>query len=621
MTASNSPIAWQRRCARPRRAGARPTSSGNDKPADSGGLDSTIASPTGEGPGAGADDPIQHHRFRPVGIGDTLGRYRLVDELGSGGMATVYRAVDRELRRDVAIKVLFAHLCKKREVMARFEREARAVAALDHPNILRVHDVGGGPPTSPAAGDEPVEVDPPYIVLELVRGTSLREHLDGREAILGELVACAGVVMCSALAVAHRAGIVHRDIKPANIMVAPGGRLVLADFGVARVADEDSSLVTRTGALLGTPAFMSPEQAQGEPLDERSDLYSLGATLYQMATGSMPFGGSAPRMMWAIAHGEMVPPLRRNPAMGAPLAGVIQRLMAVDPGARYATADEARIALLEVVRAAGLGEADDELAGYFADPDAHASKTRAAVISASLSAARAAMERRELPRAMALADRVLALDSGNAEALTLVDELGQGARRGRMLRGGAAALALVAVAGAAYAWWPRGAADSVVLAADAGPASVDDAAVLAQAGFVDAAAAIAPAPIDAGSAAMPAVRPPRPRAGPDAAVPIPIDAAPRVALPPPDAAPPPPKPAMLTLEMTPWCNVLIDGEDRGRANPSRPLRVAPGRHTVVCTQGPGMGEWKQTVELAPGQQLTLRGSVLRPVTVRVGVTG
>lgn len=552
-------------------------------------------------------------------------------------MATVYRAVDRELRRDVAIKVLFAHLCKKREVMARFEREARAVAALDHPNILRVHDVGGGPPAgprtgprtgSPAALEEPVEVDPPYIVLELVRGTSLREHLEGREAILGELVACTGAVMCSALAVAHRAGIVHRDIKPANIMVAPGGRLVLADFGVARVEDEDSSLVTRTGALLGTPAFMSPEQAQGEPLDERSDLYSLGATLYQMATGSMPFGGSAPRMMWAIAHGEMVPPLRRNPAMGAPLAGVIQRLMAVDPGARYATADEARIALLELVRAAGLGEADDELAGYFADPEAHSKKTRAAVIAASLTGARAAMERRELPRAMALADRVLALDSGNAEGLSLVDELGQGARRGRMLRGGVAALALVAAAGAAYAWWPRGAAESVALApdsgGDAGSDAGSDATVIASAVAVDAAPTLSDvdlAPIDAG---RPAVRPPRLRMTPDAAVPIApisIDAAPRIAPTPPDAAPPPPKPAMLTLEMTPWCNVLIDGEDRGRANAARPLRVAPGRHTVVCTQGPGMGEWKQSVELAPGQQLTLRGSVLRPVTVRVGVTG
>src|SRR5262245_51576837 len=205
-------------------------------------------------------------------------------------MATVYRARDRELRRDVAIKVLFPHLCRNREVVARFQREARAAAALDHPHILRVFDVGGG---GEGGGD------PPYIVLELVRGPSLAEIVE-RGALVAELAASCGVALAAALAHAHKAGVIHRDIKPGNLLVAEGGRLVLADFGVARVAEDDSSLVTRTGALLGTPAFMSPEQATGGDLDARSDLYSVGATLYQLASGSLPVGGNAARAVAAI---------------------------------------------------------------------------------------------------------------------------------------------------------------------------------------------------------------------------------------------------------------------------------------------------------------------------------
>src|SRR5262245_57527704 len=157
-------------------------------------------------------------------------------------MATVFRARDRDLRRDVALKVLFPHLARRPDVVRRFHREARAAAGLEHPNILRVYDVGGG---TEAGGD------PPYIVMELVRGKTLKDEIDARGPMFAELCACAGALLADALAVAHAAGVIHRDVKPANVMVAPGGRLLLADFGVARV-DDDDSVVTRTGALLGT---------------------------------------------------------------------------------------------------------------------------------------------------------------------------------------------------------------------------------------------------------------------------------------------------------------------------------------------------------------------------------
>src|SRR5688572_30424112 len=271
-----------------------------------------------------ADPPRPSGGFRVVAPGAALGRYELIEELGEGGMATVYRARDTELRRDVAIKVLFPHLAKRAEIVRRFDREARAAAALEHPNILRVYDVGGG---GGAGGD------PPYIVMELVRGATLKDAIDKHGPLLAELAACAGALLADALAAAHAAGVIHRDVKPANAMVASDGRLLLADFGVARVEDDDS-LVTRTGALLGTPAFMSPEQATGVDVDPRTDVYSLGATLYQLATGSPPYTGAAARVVAAIAAGELVAPVRRRPAIGGELSRQIERMMATDPPRR-----------------------------------------------------------------------------------------------------------------------------------------------------------------------------------------------------------------------------------------------------------------------------------------------
>src|SRR5262249_15188232 len=158
-------------------------------------------------------------------------------------------------------------------------------------NILRVYDVGGAE-----------EGDPPYIVMELIRGHSLLAEIERRGPMLAEVAACIGALLADALAIAHAAGIIHRDVKPANVMIAAGGRLLLADFGVARLETEDS-LVTKTGSVLGTPAYMSPEQASGDTTTATSDLYSLGATLYQLATGSLPYTGSPAKVIAQIASG------------------------------------------------------------------------------------------------------------------------------------------------------------------------------------------------------------------------------------------------------------------------------------------------------------------------------
>jgi len=278
---------------------------------------------------APAVDDTRTKKKRAVHSGDTIGRYELGDDVGEGGMATVYRARDKELRRDVAVKVLFPHLARRPEIVRRFQREARAAAGLEHANILRIYDVGG---------DEDSD-DPPFIVMELVRGTTLLGEIELRGPMFAEVVACVGALLADALAAAHAAGIIHRDIKPANVLVAPGGKILLADFGVARLETEDS-LVTKTGALLGTPAYMSPEQAAGDIATAKSDLYSLGATLYQLATGTLPYAGSPAKVIAQIAAGMRVAAVKKRAEVGPDLSRVIDRLMATEPDDRPGSAKE-----------------------------------------------------------------------------------------------------------------------------------------------------------------------------------------------------------------------------------------------------------------------------------------
>ena len=646
---------------------------------------------TGRSSGRSTGRSSGQPRFRAIDVGDTLGRYEIVEELGSGGMATVYLGRDTELRREVAVKVLFPHLCKRRETMARFQREARAAAGLDHPHIVRVYDVGGGlkegatnPGTGDAgdtgAGDSIATVadgedgnndgqkdadndplyDPPYIVMELVRGTSLDHFLKAHERDqgglpVGEVVACMGVIICSALTEAHKAGIVHRDIKPSNVMIADGGRLALADFGVARLEGDDSSLVTRSGALIGTPAFMSPEQAVGGELDNRSDIYSLGATLYKLATGAAPFHGPTARVVAAIARGdEYKPPLMRNPAMGPDLARVIKRMMAHDPDQRFQSCDEAARALRQLVADSGLGDPESELADFFDHPDSYPGERTATIAAATLERANRAAEERNLPRAMALADRVLALEPGSAradEAMALVEQLGAGRHLGKWFAVAAAIAIVGMVVVAVAAFWPSG--DRPVAAVDAAPQTDAASVAVITAGSTDAAPSnsdnepVDAAAADTGPDAGPMVarrpdvrRPPRtgngrnrPRNGKNGENPgngdnpgnggsggsdqnavQTVDAGAER----PPVEPVAPAPAIVTLDIRPWCDVFIDGKEYGRAQRGREISLAPGKRRIVCSQGKGRPEWKRIVDLEPGERLALRGSVLQPV--RVGIS-
>jgi serine/threonine-protein kinase len=248
-------------------------------------------------------------------------------------MAQVYRAIDLQLDRPVALKVLFPELSVDKTFVERFRREAQAAANLSHPNIVPVFDWGE---------DDGVY----FIVMEYIDGRSLSAVLRDPQKLPPNQIAQIGAGVAAALAFAHRHGVVHRDVKPGNILITPDGEVKVTDFGIARAVNTEESL-TQTGAVMGTAAYFSPEQAEGKTVDARSDIYSLGVVLYEMAVGRPPFTGDSPVAV-ASKHVRDQPVLPRvaNPACPAALEAVVMKAMAKDPASRYGSAEELRADLL-----------------------------------------------------------------------------------------------------------------------------------------------------------------------------------------------------------------------------------------------------------------------------------
>ena len=262
------------------------------------------------------------------------GRYRLHRELARGGMATVWEAEDKVLTRRVAIKVLHPHLAGDHAFRTRFRREAVAAAKLAHPHIVTTYDTGR-------------DGDFAYIVMELVEGTTLARLLKDDGPMPVSKVVDVGVQVADALACAHANGIVHRDVKPANILLREDGHVKVADFGIAKAGMGGD--LTRTGVVMGTAKYLSPEQVSGNPADAGSDIYALGIVLYEMLSGSPPFIGET-ELSTAVARLTAAPgSLRdRRPDLPRSLEAVVLRSLARDPAARYRSAEELRASLLAV---------------------------------------------------------------------------------------------------------------------------------------------------------------------------------------------------------------------------------------------------------------------------------
>ncbi len=261
----------------------------------------------------------------PIAAGEQIGKYRILGELGRGGMAVVYRARDEVLKRPVALKVLAEHLTHDRKFLSRFIAEARTAALLDHPNIVHIHEAG--------------QIDGlTYIAMQVVEGRALSQYLEKQGGSMGqeETLQILGQV-AEALDYAHSQGVIHRDVKPSNIMVTDDGRVMLMDFGIAKAAG--ATKLTATGATIGTAEYMSPEQAGGEDVDYRTDIYSLGIVAYEMVAGAVPFAADT-SLAIAHKHIEETPSEPSGPdghEISPGLSRAVLRALAKEPRRRFSS--------------------------------------------------------------------------------------------------------------------------------------------------------------------------------------------------------------------------------------------------------------------------------------------
>ena len=268
-------------------------------------------------------------------------RYEIGGVLGRGGMAEVHRGRDLRLGREVAVKVLRQDLARDPSFQVRFRREAQAAASLNHPAIVAVYDTGEDRTASGAT---------PYIVMEYVEGDTLRDVLRREGPLPPERAMALAADICGALDFSHRNGIVHRDVKPGNVMITPQGTVKVMDFGIARAVSDSAATMTSTAAVIGTAQYLSPEQARGEGVDARSDVYSMGCMLYELVTGAPPFTGDSPVSV-AYQHVREDPrlPSSINPDIPAELDAILLKAMSKNPANRYQSAAEMRNDLLRAL--------------------------------------------------------------------------------------------------------------------------------------------------------------------------------------------------------------------------------------------------------------------------------
>ncbi len=515
-------------------------------------------------------------------LGKRLQKYEILEEIGHGGMAVVYRGRDLSLEREVAVKVLHPHLQSQTESKQRFHREAKAVAKLRHPNILEIYDYSGA------------DSDDSFIVTEFIHGPTLKAFVD-KNPVPIEVGAMIVLEVCHALAHAHAQGVIHRDIKPENIMVREDGVIKLTDFGIAQMVD--TLALTVTGQILGSPAHMSPEHVEGGLLDFRADVFSVGTLLYVLATGRLPFDGKNPHtVLKKIVECDYVDPMSMTPAMGSRLAAIICKCLQRKRDDRYASVELVASELQAFLLDLELSDPAAELRRFFSDPPAYAAQHAKRIVGALTRRGQEQRRAGNVALALDYFNRVLAIDEKNAEVLALVGGIERRRRRLRVASVGAGALVAAAVLGLTVDWLAGRVRDVRLARAreKARTAAAESADIGRPSG--------SGTPSTSGGASTAQVgRSVRGRAN---AAPEARPARTVVFLPQPRAA-----------------SIWVDGVLRGDYGPSfSSIRLPPGRHRFRFAGADGCcvdAEWEQDIPAGPGETRVARSLVWRAAKLLV----
>jgi serine/threonine protein kinase len=573
----------------------------------------------------GAERGEQGSRRGGTLIGAVLDKYEVLQKIGEGGMATVYRGRHTTLGRDVAIKILHPHLSRSERNRARFAREARAIEHLDHDNILKIFDYSGS------------ETEDSYIVTELVDGVTLQQLTAEHGRLPSEVASLICIELAAALAYAHGLGIIHRDLKPENVMLRRDGSVKLMDFGIARFLDEVN--LTVTGALVGSPAYMSPEQAMERVLDPRSDLFSMGTLLFHLVSGQLPFAGSNPSIILRnIIEGNRPEVIELASDISAGLADLIERLLQNNQEDRPQNAAAVEVALRQTLRDVSIEPSDPNwnLRAWLLDPAGYEERLKARLREVLLVEGKARLASKDHLGALRLFNRLLSLDEENEEVLQIVQGMHTptdlapppSSKRWWSVGVGAALTAAVAT----WALWPSlptpGEPDGVAMVA-LGEGSIDvenpnegsdentplpDPATGARTESMSVLASDLshrdgtppsrdPATVAARSAAPArtgrSAPPEGDRAGSAAAV---------------ASVPDEPGTVSVFVREGAWAFVYVDGVQKGRTGEVGVMKVTPGKHTIEL-RNPMAVPYTRPFEVAPGEHIEIGVDELTPLPI------